>query len=132
MILCDGKSMLIDGGESSQSSKVYAYLDAHEVDHLDYIVATHAYSDHVGGLSGALNYASVDTALCPVTEYDSDAFRSFVKYLGSTEKAKFYEYLMNICNDIMWIMYMCCIKLEKRSMRRTNSAMGFFVYTPLY
>ena len=82
MILCDGEAMLIDGGEASQSSKIYAYLKAHGVDHLEYIVATHAHSDHVGGLSGALNYATVDTALCSVTEYDSDAFRNYVKYLG--------------------------------------------------
>ena len=26
LVLCDGKAMLIDGGEASESSKVYAYL----------------------------------------------------------------------------------------------------------
>lgn len=82
LILCDGKAMLIDGGEASESSKVYAYLKKLGVDHLNYIVATHAHSDHIGGLSGALNYASVDTALCPVTFYDSKTFSSFTKYLG--------------------------------------------------
>ncbi len=74
--------MLIDGGEASESSKVYAYLKKLGVNHLDYIVATHAHSDHIGGLSGALNYASVDTALCPVTSYDSKTFNSFTKYLS--------------------------------------------------
>ena len=82
LILCDGKAMLIDGGEASESSKVYAYLKKLGVNHLDYIVATHAHSDHIGGLSGALNYASVDTALCPVTSYDSKTFSSFTKYLS--------------------------------------------------
>lgn len=83
LVVCDGKAMLIDGGESSESSKVYAYLKSHGVDHLDYMVATHAHSDHIGGLSGALNYASVGTAFCPVTEYDSKTFSSLVKYLGN-------------------------------------------------
>jgi len=82
LIICDNHAMLIDGGEASESSKVYAYLKAHEVSHLDYIVASHAHSDHIGGLSGALNFATVGTALCPVTEYDSKTFTSFVKYLG--------------------------------------------------
>ena len=82
LILCDGKAMLIDGGEASESSKVFAYLKKLGVNHLDYIVATHAHSDHIGGLSGALNYASVDMALCPVTSYDSKTFSSFTKYLG--------------------------------------------------
>lgn len=83
LILCDGYAMLIDGGEASESSKVYAYLKAHGVEHLEYMVATHAHSDHIGGLSGALNYATVDTAFCPVTEYDSKTFSSMVKYLGN-------------------------------------------------
>ena len=82
LIICDGKAMLIDGGEASESSKIYAYLKAHGINHLEYIVATHAHSDHIGGLSGALNFATVGTALCPVTEYDSKTFTSFVKYLG--------------------------------------------------
>ena len=81
LVLCDGHAMLIDGGESSESSKVYAYLKQHGVSHLDYMVASHAHSDHIGGLSGALNYATVDTAFCPVTEYDSKTFDSMVKYL---------------------------------------------------
>ena len=74
--------MLIDGGEASQSSKVYAYLKEHGIDHLNYIVASHAHADHVGGLSGALSYATVDVALCPVLDYDTKTFRSFVKYLA--------------------------------------------------
>ena len=82
LILCDGQAMLIDGGEASQSSKAYAYLKEHGIDHLNYIVASHAHADHVGGLSGALNYATVDVALCPVLDYDTKTFRSFVKYLG--------------------------------------------------
>ena len=83
LVLCDGHAMLIDGGESSESSKVYAYLKQHCVSHLDYMVATHAHSDHIGGLSGALNYATVDTAFCPVKEYDSKTFSSMVKYLSN-------------------------------------------------
>lgn len=83
LILCDGKAMIIDGGEASESSKVYAYLKAHGIDHLEYLVATHAHSDHIGGLSGALNYATVEKALCPVTQYDSKTFQSLLKYLGN-------------------------------------------------
>lgn len=82
LVLCDGQAMLIDGGEASASGRVYAYLKAHGIDHLNYIVASHAHADHVGGLSGALNYATVDIALCPVRDYDTKAFYSFVKYLG--------------------------------------------------
>lgn len=83
LVICDSEAMLIDGGEASESSKVYAYLKSQKVDHLRYMVATHVHSDHIGGLSGALNYATVETAFCPVTSYDSKTFNSLVKYLGN-------------------------------------------------
>lgn len=81
LILCDGKHMLIDGGNAADSSLVYTYLKKMGVSHIDLMVATHAHEDHIGGLAGALNLATVGTVLCPVTEYDSDVFGSFIKYV---------------------------------------------------
>lgn len=81
LVICDGKSMLIDGGNAEDSSLIYSYLKNKGIDHLDYIVNTHPHEDHVGGLAGALNYASVDKAMGSMTSYDSKAFNSFVKYL---------------------------------------------------
>ena len=80
-VLCDGEAMLIDGGGKSASSRMYGFLQSHDIAHLAYIVASHPDADHVGGLAGALNFASVDKAYCTVDEYDSDAFLDFVKYL---------------------------------------------------
>ena len=82
LVVCDGYTMLIDGGSVAESSKIYSFLKNNNISHLDYIVATHAHEDHVGGLSGALNYASVDVAFSPVTEYQSNAFSDFIKYLS--------------------------------------------------
>ena len=86
LVECDGHYMLIDGGNPGTSSFLYSYLQSHGIDYLDYIVCSHAHADHVGGLAGALNYASVGTAYAPVTEYDSRAFNSFVKYLSQQGK----------------------------------------------
>ena len=40
LVLCDGESMLIDGGPTSASQLVYTYVKQN-TDRLDYIVATH-------------------------------------------------------------------------------------------
>ncbi len=81
LVLCGSEAMLIDGGNVGDSSLIYTYLKNHDISYLDYIVATHAHEDHVGGLAGALNYADVGTVYCPVTTYDSDAFANFLKYV---------------------------------------------------
>lgn len=77
LIECDGHFMLIDGGNVADSSKIYTVLKNHNASHLDYIIGTHAHEDHIGGLAGALEYASAGTIFCPVTDYDSDAFQNF-------------------------------------------------------
>ena len=80
LILCDGKAMLIDGGNKGDSNVMYNYLKKYGVTYLDYLVATHAHEDHIGGLAGALNFATAGKVYCPVTSYDSEAFNDFVKY----------------------------------------------------
>lgn len=82
LVICDGEAMLIDGGNVEDSSLIYTYLSDRNIDHLRYTVVTHAHEDHVGGVSGALNYAVADTILCPVTSYDSKAFNSLLKTLN--------------------------------------------------
>ena len=84
LIICDGEAMLIDGGNSSQSSFIYSYLENHGITHLKYIIGTHPDADHIGGLPGALNYATVDVAFCSALEYDTKTFHNFVKYLDNS------------------------------------------------
>ena len=81
LLQCDGHYMLIDGGTSKYSDKIYATLKKQDITYLDYIVNTHPHEDHVGGLSGALQIATVGKALSPVTSYDNDGFKDFKKYL---------------------------------------------------
>lgn len=79
LIVCDGETMLIDGGNKDDSSLLYTYLKQNGITHLNYVIGTHAHEDHIGGIAGALHYAAADTVLCPVTDYDSEAFRDFAK-----------------------------------------------------
>lgn len=80
LVQCDGHYMLIDGGNKGDSDLIYSVLKKVGVPKLDIVVGTHAHEDHIGGLPGAFNYTTADLTLCPVTEYDSKAFRDFAKY----------------------------------------------------
>ncbi|WP_292372036.1 MBL fold metallo-hydrolase [Methanosarcina sp. UBA411] len=56
----DGKSMLVDSGESDQGKVVTAYLQNQGISTLDYVVATHPHSDHIGGMNEILNNFQVE------------------------------------------------------------------------
>ena len=81
-VQCGVHAMLIDGGTPSNSQKLYSFLVRKGVEHLDYIIATHGHYDHVGGLSAALNCVKVDRALAPKTDYESETFLDFQRYLN--------------------------------------------------
>ena len=77
LIVCDGKTMLIDGGNSADSNLMYSFLQNKGLSKLDYVIGTHAHEDHIGGLSGALYYAEPETVYCATTSYSSNAFQNF-------------------------------------------------------
>ena len=70
VVVCDGESMVIDGGPRAAAGSVYRYIrDGLGLTHIDYAVSTHPHADHVYGLSAVLNAAPVDLLLSPVTEW---------------------------------------------------------------
>lgn len=87
VLQCGGQTMMIDGGKAKASSYIYSWLKKNQISYLDVMVATHTDADHIGGLPGALNYAKVGTAYCPVTSGTTKTFQSFVKYLKKQAKS---------------------------------------------
>ncbi len=81
LVQCDGHYMMIDGGPSKASSTVYTILKNKGIKTIDLMIATHPDEDHIGGLSGALNYSNVDMVLSPVTTHDTKTFNSLSKYV---------------------------------------------------
>lgn len=82
LVECDGENMLVDGGNGADSSLIYAYLKRHRIRRIKYLVNSHPHEDHVGGLPGALNYATVERGFSSYRHYDSDAFQDYVDYLS--------------------------------------------------
>ncbi len=80
LVICDGKTMLIDGGNAEDSNLIVSYLRDLNIDYLDYVVCTHAHEDHVGGLAGALHECEAGHVLCSTNSYNSKVFKNFKRY----------------------------------------------------
>lgn len=82
-IECDDHYMLIDGGKSDQSSKIYSFLEKKDIEKLDFVVATNTKEENVGGLAAALKEYDCDMVLAPTNEAANEAYAKFLEY---TEK----------------------------------------------
>ena len=77
LVLCDGESMIIDGGPASASEFVYSFIrNTVKLEHMDYMILSHPHEDHVGGLSAVLNAVPVDLILTSIDEWGSKKFAS--------------------------------------------------------
>lgn len=78
LITCGGQSLLVDGGPSYASSKIYSILKRLEISNIDYVVATHPDADHIGGLSGALTASTCGAFFCSTQASDTKTFESLL------------------------------------------------------
>ena len=63
LIQAEGKTVLIDGGERDQGSVVLDDLKQYGVTTIDYLIASHPHSDHIGGLIDVLDTAATTSDL---------------------------------------------------------------------
>lgn len=83
LVECDGHYMLIDGGDTSAGQKVYNVLEERGIQKLDILAISHLHTDHFGGLTKALTYASsIGKTISNSTYAGTEAFRKFEHELG--------------------------------------------------
>ena len=63
--LPDGKNILIDGGNTMYGLKIENFLKSKNVETIDYMIATHADSDHIGGLNHVLENFEIKQIIRP-------------------------------------------------------------------
>lgn len=82
--LPDGKIMLIDGGDGSEiaTKSLMRYLNALKIKTIDYLLVTHADSDHCGGLDVVLECKKVQNVYIPnLEEITNQAYAQFAAAL---------------------------------------------------
>ncbi len=77
LVQCDGHAMLIDGGDRSNSQKIYSVLKKQGISHLDLVVASHPHADHVGGLAAAFQATDAGLVLCSTADAPGETFQDF-------------------------------------------------------
>ena len=87
LVECDGKYMLVDGGDYDYSSYVVAYLKDLGVETLEYMVVSHYDSDHLSGCVGAMRAFECELVICPDYEGDTKTYYTFVDDLAKYEIA---------------------------------------------
>jgi|HigsolmetaAR203D_1030402.scaffolds.fasta_scaffold00576_3 competence protein ComEC len=78
LIESGNKYMLIDAGERNKGSIVIDYLETIGVKKLDYIVATHPHSDHIGGLADVINHFNIGKIIMPNAVHTSKTYENLL------------------------------------------------------
>lgn len=97
--LPNGEAMLIDAGEKDYGDKVVTYIHSKGYDTLDYVVATHAHSDHIGGMANVVDNFNVKnfymTSASATTQAYSNMLNAVKKSGASVHNAMAGETILN-------------------------------------
>lgn len=78
----NGKTMLIDGGERDQGNSLVTYLKSQGIKKLDYVVATHPDSDHIGGLIAVLNSISIGQFINSGKDHNTATYEQMLRLIS--------------------------------------------------
>ncbi len=97
--LPDGKTAIIDGGDIIYSSKIIETIKSHNVKTIDYMIATHADTDHIGGLLAVLDEFEVKNIYRPFQISGSgESFETFVINESEDLADVYLDYVQNTNN----------------------------------
>lgn len=85
LVECDGRYMLIDGGDKSHGQKVFDVLKSHDVAELDILAISHLHEDHYAGLTTALKAltrSKIGLTICNKEEDGKKSFNDLVHELS--------------------------------------------------
>ncbi len=65
LIISGDDTVLIDSGEKAYAGDVCAYLDMLDITQIDYLIATHPHSDHIGSMAYIVESYDIKTIIAP-------------------------------------------------------------------
>ena len=68
LIMCNGKTMLIDAGNSRDGKKLVKGIQSLGINKIDYVIGTHAHEDHIGGMNYIIKSFEIGEYYMPHTK----------------------------------------------------------------
>lgn len=65
LIVAGSTTVLIDAGEADEARSVIEYLNKYGIKRIDYVIATHPHSDHIGGIPDVMYAVPVGKIIMP-------------------------------------------------------------------
>ena len=88
IVVCDGKTLVIDGGTAENGAKMAEYLqNTLHVSKVDFVIGTHPHADHIGGLPDVIRACKVKKLYSPVDEFEAKTFET-MKRAADDKKLK--------------------------------------------
>lgn len=88
IVVCDGKTLVIDGGTAENGAKMVEYLqNMLHVSKVDFVIGTHPHADHIGGLPDVIRACKVKKLYSPVDEFEAKTFET-MKRAADDKKLK--------------------------------------------
>ena len=85
LIKTNNKTILIDGGNRSNSRYYYNFIKNTNIKKIDYMIASHYDEDHISGLISILENFEVSNVLCPDYKKDTKIYKSFKNSLKKSK-----------------------------------------------
>lgn len=79
------ETMLIDSGEKEYADTVLHNLENYGVTELDYVVVTHAHSDHMGAMADILNTVPTETIIFSEPSEKSSGTKTYGEFLDAAD-----------------------------------------------
>ncbi len=88
LVICDDMALLIDAGENGHETEILNYLRSLKIDKLDYIIATHQHSDHIGGIPEVLEEYEADNIIMPrLTKAQTPTNSTYTAFLKALQES---------------------------------------------
>lgn len=91
----NSKTLLIDGGTNESERIVKGYLKKHKIKTIDFLIATHPDSDHIGGLDAVVNKFNVKGLYLPEQTITSNSYNDLISACNQKQVPLNYVYKGN-------------------------------------